>query len=118
MPRFTLIEPATRASFVSLEVALPPGLSEGTFRIPRINWPEGEDVVSCDVQISFDDGVSWGPFVGFKAPGGNKFDRRGDLQPETWVKLALPQPENPRRMVRANVECVEPLSIRLDLDAE
>lgn len=107
----------------SLEVALPQGLTYGIFRIPRDNWRvragdvRTAEVIDCSIEISFDAGRSWQFFVGFSAPGGDLFDRRGDLIVESCAKINLPRPDADR-MVRAVVNCKDRLAVQLNLDAE
>lgn len=126
MPRLVLVERALArlGAIRGGVVRVPQGLSFGTFRIPRNGWQarpgHGKDaeVIECSIELSYDGGNTWEFFVGFGAPGGDLFDRRGDLLVESSVQLSLPQPEHPNRLVRATVSCKERLDIRLDLDAE
>jgi hypothetical protein len=125
MPRLALISPGRRLGVTqSSAVALPQGVSRGTFVIPRNGWAarpgSGRDaeVIDCDIEISFDSGQNWQHFAGFSAVGGDLFDRRGDLGVESLIRIGLPNPESTTRMIRASLNCKESLNVRLDLDAE
>lgn len=135
MPRLSLIPRGTRRGVTNTgEFPVPAG-SVAHIRMARLNWPARKlpggrraethaetkqiEVVECDIEISFDGGQNWRYLAGFAAPGGDIFDRRGDLVVESsLLNIPLPEPQNPSRRVRGRINCKDALDVRLDLDIE
>jgi hypothetical protein len=73
-------------------VLIPDGAHELKVRLSRDSWPDtGEQVVQVLVELSFDDGKSWQPWIGFGAHGGDIRKADGLASSESTVYSMLPE---------------------------
>jgi hypothetical protein len=100
-PAGTRVLPAT---------AVPLGIVRLTLTLARLGWPDiGGDVLRASVELSLDGGQTWTPWVGFTTGG-------GDIgMPASSVTIDVPEPTNPQRMLRGQVETLVGLTTRGDL---
>lgn len=92
--------PAGTASGTS---AIASGLNLITIQATRNSWPAtGSDVISCNAEISYDNGITFEFLAGFTTSGGDIF-RRGVLQGQSNIEIPLPRPELSTRVVRVTL---------------
>jgi hypothetical protein len=82
-------------------VGLPVNATRAEVRLTRSAWPDiGSPVLSIQLEISLDGGLSWGPFVGAEMNGGDILARDGSIMAESTIVATLPDETNPARQVR------------------
>lgn len=81
------------------------GQSKINIAMDRNNWPDnGGNVVECRFDISYDNGATKQLLAGFGCAGGNIVNPwTNQVQAQSSVELAIPQPENPNRQITAIV---------------
>lgn len=101
---------------------IPDGLTTAVVRCSRNSWTtrpgEGKDaeVIEVTVEVRSQTDPGW-PFQwSFGAPGGDLFDRMGNLVVESSIKFQLP--EGTGRQIRARIEGREALDFALDIDVD
>ncbi len=121
--------------------SIPVGLSQLWLMASRENWdtlpgdvPDNE-VIRVFLELSMDNGVTWGESLTipdpntpgarivtptrlmFGAPGGVRIDIRGDEVTHTVVgPIVLPQPSNPDRVARVELDIRIRLRTQIDVD--
>jgi len=90
----------------------------------RENWPEkGREgkapIIHVKIDLSLDGGKTWiDTYVGFTAYGGEVRKVDNTVSPASTVARALPEPDNPNRMIRGIFENAENLKSEISLELE
>lgn len=121
--------------------SIPVGLSQLWLMAERNNWPvlpggvPENQVLRVQIELSMDNGVTWGESLTipdpntpgarivtptrlkFGTPGGVRIDIRGDEVTHAVVgPILLPQPTNPNRVARVELDIQVRLRTQIDVD--
>lgn len=81
--------------------------------LTRNSWPDiGSEVIKIMAELSFDNGDTWVPLVGFGARGGD-YISGGALRTESSVSIGLPSNKNMR--IRATINVFTTLNTSVDI---
>lgn len=84
------------------ERSIPVGIASAMLTIEAITWDDPDIFVSIDLELSQDNGNTWGPGGAGYGKGGT-VDKEGSRNSTAWWKWSWPNPDNPNRKVRGSI---------------
>ena len=85
-------------------ITVPTGLTTFKFSIARANWTNVNAILTITIDVSFDSGVTWQNWGGFKSHGGTVVNQDNGLTAtESYITAQIGQPTNAGRRVRGTI---------------
>jgi hypothetical protein len=98
---------------------LDPSVSQVRITLTRESWPltPNDVLVSIGMDISYDDGATWGVLISSDIPGGIRLDRAGNPALTQIVGSNVLEIGNPNRRLRGVVTNVANLTTAITMEA-
>jgi hypothetical protein len=103
---------------------VPKGAIQAVIRAKRLTWPtktlatKPVAVIRCNLEISYDAGITWRLLLAFTALGGVVLTKDGLVSTESYASTKMDKSHYDAdvRLVRGEIECFDPLTTVVNVE--